>query len=109
MSIVYKGQHEARRRDTISLSAGETSEWFFVSSQGASIVCAPGAGGALRAQFSQDDAQVIKTDNTQGSSKAIAVDWPLGSVTTIQSIEVARVTAVRFIATGQAGVAQISE
>jgi hypothetical protein len=90
-----------------AVPAGETSPWQYTSFD-AIVVCSPGAGGTMKAQATWSLPSVVAADNLNGSSNAVAFDWDSGTVSAKAVETLRRATAVRFVATTQAGVGEVA-
>ena len=90
--------------------AGATTPWFLIPDrEPVVVVCAPGSGGTMKAQASWSPVSVIQADNQNGTSNAVAIDWPFGTVSaaTVSDITL-RAKAIRFIATTATGIGEIA-
>ena len=94
----------------VSVAAGTTSPWILIPDrEPVVVVCAPGSGGTMKAQASWSPVSVIQADNQNGTSNAVAIDWPFGTVSaaTVSDITL-RAKAIRFVATTAAGIGEIA-
>ena len=96
------------RRERHSVLVG-VSQWILINPAQSGIAVRPGAGGSMTVETTQSPPSIVLADNAIGTSNAIAVAWPNGSVTAAADALVRLATAVRFTATSQPGVAEISE
>jgi hypothetical protein len=85
----------------VQLAAGETSDPIFVPIE-CTVSAIPGAGGSMQAEASTS----TREDLLAGSGTWFT--WDKGAVTAKAQQSVSCVTAVRFSATGQPGVGEIS-
>lgn len=95
------------RTTRVEIGAGETSPWLFVGPE-CTVVGQPGDGGTVMAEATYSLPDVVAADNKNGTSHAIPIPWPAGSVTSVTAADVSHATAIRFTATGAAGVGEIA-
>lgn len=86
----------------MQVPAGETSPWIPLRSREVTVVVDPGNGGSMRAEATFSRKALVDANT------ALAVVWPAGTVTALTSLELKRATAVRFVASGAAGVGEVA-
>lgn len=94
-------------RIRISVNAGETSQWFMVGGS-AAIIVKPGAGGTMTVEQTLSPPTIVRGDNNNGTSNAIALEWDDGAVSAVAGAEVGFATAIRVKAFTAAGVADLA-
>ena len=102
--VAEKPGHRVR----VTVTAGSTSQWFFVSASGGKVVCKPGSGGTMSAQLTSSPSGTVQSDNDNATSNASAETWPAGTVSAVTSETFERATAVRFTATTADGIGEIA-
>ena len=100
------GTNNRRERHTVLVG---TSQWILVNGRASGIAVSPGASGSMSVQYTQSPAEYVLADNANGTSTCIALTWPNGTVTAPSDGILRHATAVRFVATAAAGVAEIAE
>jgi hypothetical protein len=109
MATLTPYYYQAMRRARITVNAGETTPWYPVNPIGESVVVSPGSGGTMRVERTQSPPDYYLADNANSTSTCIAIPWPSGDVSVITEEDLNHTTAVRFIATTTAGIAEIAE
>lgn len=85
----------------VTLGAGDTSDPVYVPDS-CVVCCVPGSGGTMKAQASWS----LPTEVSAGT--ATWHDWDAGTVSAKATQLLLHATAVRFTATGQAGVGEVA-
>jgi hypothetical protein len=106
--VEYQRENVLSRRIKLTVAADETTQWFEVAATGGAVAVNP-SGGTMRAELTSSPASIVKGDNENATSNAIAFKWAPGDVGSLVQQEFIFATAIRFISVGAGGTAEISE
>lgn len=104
----FMGDLMTHRRVRITVAANETTPWYLVSQNGGMVAVKP-TSGTMRAELTGSPLSVVTADNANATSNAIAFTWPPSDASAAAQADFTFTTAIRFVAIGAGGIAEISE